>query len=467
MAAWIDYNRDIGINGNGLMNLQDIKDKFIGNKTERKPAIATASSDEAVAKAVVSFSKDKADKLKSKLSVKKDQLKNEEIEFKEKEKHLITLKKTTFSLEEKYKSLTEKKRSELVSDYRQVVTKLKLHPMVARFEVDREKRIIVTTKMIKIQKEDWDKPKDAGIYQIRIDFSKEAISDAIHILNISWRFDSYDSPTINNTQPCWGNMNADIMNEFSSQDLYELVIDLIDYIASSNDKDGYLAQDGNKNKGWEQFFAKKKKQPDNYSFEKFDQDSKNGKIIESGLATEVTYGSVSVSTSISPSTSIASSMQVQYYGLSEMYPYPSMSAYAMRYNTELMEVLESNFGLVKDAAAYYSRIIMTEGDYIPVQIDLASTTDQFTLYVSRESQTREGRVDRFYLSEREISDNMLSQLRSGRVLRYRFSRENNNIQSFEGSLGDLVSPDITHAPSLEVSGGTLTESNLEQAVRGI
>ena len=220
-----------------------------------------------VAEVVVHFSEERVGDLKEKLDVRRSEVENAQKVVQNAQKNLRTLESVQENLQQKYDELTQASRAELVDKYRKIVTLLKQHPMVNKFAVDRKKRIVVTTNPIFIKKDDWPEAKEAGMYQIRIDFSASNIHDGINILNITRRFSSYDSPTVNNTRPCWGGVFVkDVERDFSTQDLYELITDLIDYISSPNDSAGFTR--------WEDFFEKNEELPKGYSFFKFDQEKK-------------------------------------------------------------------------------------------------------------------------------------------------------------------------------------------------
>jgi len=220
-----------------------------------------------VAEVVVHFSEERVEGLKDKLVARKNEVDAAQKTVKDAEKNLRTLENAHENLQQKYDELTQASRAELVDKYRKVVTLLKQHPMVNKFAVDRQKRIIITTNPVFVKKEDWKEAKNAGMFQIRIDFSADGVHDGIQILNITKRFTTYDSPTISRTSPCWGLVfKEDIERDFSTQDLYELVVDLIDYISSPHDGNGYT--------NWNSFFEKAEDLPKNYSFFKYDQECK-------------------------------------------------------------------------------------------------------------------------------------------------------------------------------------------------
>src|SRR3990167_118698 len=263
---------------------REVKQMSYGVKPEKK----VKKKKVGVSIAIADFAQEKAENLKAKLSLEKLTLQTNKKLIEDNKKKMRVMEDKVVNLEQKYNSLTQVKRSELVSKYRKIITLLKKSPEIEKFETDIDKRVIITTKPLFVQKTTWDKPREIGRFQIRIDFSKTEISGGgVQILNITQRYQSYDNPTINNTSPCWGNIGPDITNEFQTQDLYELVLDLIDYIRSPNESSGFLGKNGDKTLGWEQFFEGATKQPENFSFYKYDQlqKSKNVKGVVVGGST--------------------------------------------------------------------------------------------------------------------------------------------------------------------------------------
>lgn len=249
-----------------------------------------------VAETIVHFAGEKAKTLKEKLQIKIKEAEDAERFIKEKTKRLRVIRSSTGNLSDKLDELVQTKRSELVAKYRRIVTQLKTSPYINKFYTDRDMRVYFVTNMLTVKKESWPKAKEAGMYEIRIDFSKGNYSDGIRILNLTQRYNEYDSPTIIDTKPCWGNLGGDMENEFNSQDLFELVNDLVDYIRSEKEANGYLGKDGDKTKGWEQFFEGAKPQPKNLNFAKYDQLMKSKEIL--GGQVSMSEGSASISDEI-------------------------------------------------------------------------------------------------------------------------------------------------------------------------
>jgi len=218
-----------------------------------------------VVDAIILGNKLRLNKIKQKIIDSVVNQKMEERLLKQKEILIEGIKKEKISLANDLK-LLNKNKLELKKHYQSVIDLLLKDDQIANFDTDMYQRIIITTKPILINKLGWLMKKEAGIYKIRIDFNENYFGNAIKILNTTRHYLNHDSPTIKNTEPCWGNIGPDIENDFNSQNLYELVKDLIDYIRSSNTQSGYLGKDGDKSKGWEQFFDNAILRPKNFSF---------------------------------------------------------------------------------------------------------------------------------------------------------------------------------------------------------
>jgi len=418
----------------------------IGKKTTKRKS----KKIEGVAETVAHFAKEKAKFIGEKLKIKKEEEEQMVKTMEEKAKKLRIVTQNKTNLEEKFNILTQTKRAELVASYRRVITKLKKYPLIDKFSVDSYKRVIITTTPLTVVKDGWDKPKEIGRYQIRIDFSENSYHEAIQILNIDQRFGDYDSPTILRTKPCWGNIGQDIENEFSSQDLYELIIDLIDYIKSPETRAGYLGKDGDKELGWEQFLENAKKTKKGYNFEKHDQLNKLDRI--SGVPEElarqmqdlvVSDGSTATSTSeyltydessvglINSQSSAMSTEEIRRY-----YGGATSSSLDQEVDRDFLEVLY-RVGLKSRAAYYFLDLIKQEmsglpqtgergSDWKAVDIEIRSRGDhQFMIYVSFElrngipmmmteradSVMDQGRiVSRFFANEQDFERGMISRL---------------------------------------------------------
>ena len=168
---------------------------------------------------------------------------------------------------EKQAERITKKQKELEQLFLEELQQISKMKGVDSITIDTKNRIIVTTTPLLVKKPYWKKARRAGRYQIRIDFSEQNIEQGIRVLNIDKVADVYDSPTILNTKCCWGNAKNDVQNDFLTQNLPELVTDMLEYITSPHEQNGYLGLDGDKTKGWEEWFRKPQKRPENYSWE--------------------------------------------------------------------------------------------------------------------------------------------------------------------------------------------------------
>jgi len=129
-----------------------------------------------------------------------------------------------------------------------MLARLEKDPRIDRFSLDTKKRILLFTTPLAIRKPSWNKEKIAGVYKIRINMYQQNMDAPIRILNLTQHSNFHDSPTINDTFPCWGNIEDDLLQDLSSHRIDELCIDLLDYIQSPNDKNGFLLN------GWDTWF---------------------------------------------------------------------------------------------------------------------------------------------------------------------------------------------------------------------
>lgn len=191
------------------------------------------------------------------------------------------LKKKKRELELETKEEKEQRAHNVILDVLKV-------PGIENIEVDEEKRIFITTNEIMITKEYWKEPRNAGQYQILIDFYQarhSIVRNGVRVLNITKRFLEYDHPCIKDTHCCWGTIEQDIVKDYKDRDLLELVVDLLLYISSPNDDSGWITYSKKPpterhKQGWEQFLEFAKPMPKNFSFLKYEKQKKEG--IESG-----------------------------------------------------------------------------------------------------------------------------------------------------------------------------------------
>ena len=342
-----------------------------GVSKKKKTKVKIDSSEEGVANVLTGFLKNKEKELKTKLDTKTKEKTELEAKIKELVRKARTLETTTGALVQKYQDTVNKNRSEVVDDYRKLITKIKLLEFIEKFEVDNKKRILFTTTPISIQKKDWTEPKVAGRYQVRIDFAKGNIADGIQGINIDQHYDGYDHPNLSNGKFCYGQkLSADVEQEYREQDLYELVIDLVDLLRSPNDKDGWTR--------WGYFFKSAKKRPKNYSFEKFDQENTDGVPWE--ITGTTTFSSVYGQLADAMTTATATYAQSAYQSMTSLAsPYygQAVTSYQQR-PSDRQEYLETiaahlvRIGFIDTQAAQYfaERILHRTRDATPDSIEL-------------------------------------------------------------------------------------------------
>lgn len=285
-------------------------------KNYKKKDVAIFGKKKDVIDVIMSFSKKKHKIIKDIVKEKEDEIAEDTKYLEEKEKRI---KKNIYKkniLKEKRDSFLRDKGDSFKKNLQEAILLIKKTLPVKSIQLYSKKRILITTKMLKVFGFGWKKPRNIGKYQIRIDFSQSFFKDGIKILNITQRFKNHDSPTICDTNPCYGNVSSDIEEEFNSLDLHGLISDLIDYIVSPRTIDGYLGKDGDKTKGWEQFLSSPTKMLKGYSFKDYDKNNNrfpNGRSTETftvgGLTSEIDLSLIrttSASTSISTDTLIES-----------------------------------------------------------------------------------------------------------------------------------------------------------------
>ncbi len=206
-------------------------------------------------------------------------------------------KKQTSNLARDIRELKKKKReleAETTEEKEQrahnvVLDVLKI-PGIRDIEVDEKKRIFITTDEIMINKDYWKEPRNAGKYQILVDFYQphhSIIPDGVRVLNITKRFLEYDHPCIKDTHCCWGTIAQDIVKDFKDRDLLELVVDLLLYISSPKDDSGWITYskkppEERHKQGWEQFLEFAKPMPKNFSFLKYEKQKETYSLTDMG-----------------------------------------------------------------------------------------------------------------------------------------------------------------------------------------
>jgi hypothetical protein len=228
-----------------------------------------------VAKAIAKHTKIKAKVIDQQTQLMEAKITQEEQVLEEKQKTIVSAKNRIafYTAQKKRLSRTQKENAK---EFEQELLDIKQLEGVQDITLDESGRIIVTTTPLSLQKPDWDEPRVAGTYQLRIDFSETHVSPGVRVLNITQRADGkYDSPTISGTFCCWGNIHKDIERDFYTQNITDLVMDMLEYIQSPNEQHGYLGFEGQKNKGWEQFFHAAIANAEGYNWEVYDRENTN------------------------------------------------------------------------------------------------------------------------------------------------------------------------------------------------
>lgn len=164
-------------------------------------------------------------------------------------------------LETQVNATANKSLKTLQNKFKKEVTRLNTIPLLDSWWIDDERRLVVKTKDLIIRKSRWRKDRVAGQYLIRFDFrTTQGLLDNVRVLNITKRFNDYDSPTISHTKPCWGNIRNDIYLDLQTGNVYDLVNDMIGYICSPNDSAGFVAHPSKGSEyAWEHWFDRAKK----------------------------------------------------------------------------------------------------------------------------------------------------------------------------------------------------------------
>jgi hypothetical protein len=241
-------------------------------KKKKVAKIKKNASEEEVAVAIARHTEAKAKEVDRQTAMMEAKQAQEEKRIKQEQTELV-LSKNRITFYKAQRERLHKNINEIREEFLAQVQELRQLEGVQEVAIDSEGRIIITTTPLSVDKEGWNEPKVAGQYSIRIDFSQPTISRGIRVLNITQRFADYDSPTINNTGCCWGNIEKDVSRDFYTQNLLELVGDMMEYCVSPFESHGYIGQNGDKHKGWEQFFEKATPQPANYTWEAYDREN--------------------------------------------------------------------------------------------------------------------------------------------------------------------------------------------------
>lgn len=235
-------------------------------KKKKAPKLKTKATEEEIAKAIAKHTDTKQKEID-----RQSKLIEADIESEEKRELLAKKQRANrkirlafYKVQLERLKQPHKKQEE---NFTKTITQLKQHSKISNIEIDTSGRIFFTTIPLAVLKEKWKKEKTIGVYQICIDFAYGNISNGIRVLNITQRHPGdYDSPTILNTRCCWGNVKQDIVRDFQTQNLEELIEDMLEYITSPHTIHGYLGNGDEKDTGWEIWFKKLKKMPKNFSF---------------------------------------------------------------------------------------------------------------------------------------------------------------------------------------------------------
>ncbi len=238
--------------------------------------IRRGTTEAEVAQAITKHTKKKAKAVVLQTSVMDATILNEEKILEAKKKNLAVAKNRA-SFYKAQNARLNKTEAEIQEEFQQEIVDLKTEEGIQDITIDSVGRMIITTTPLSIEKEGWNEPQVAGAYQIRIDFSQNDISSGVRVLNITKR-SGYDSPTISNTKCCWGNIRKDVERDFFTQNVHELVMDMIEYIRSPFVEHGYLGLGGDKTKGWEQWFADATPLVEGYNWEQYDRENPEREI---------------------------------------------------------------------------------------------------------------------------------------------------------------------------------------------
>lgn len=223
------------------------------------------TQDEKVLEHLLSFSKSLSEASKGEVQKQKNNLESALREIKLSEENVVKYRAAFRKAEKKMIKAQEQvkkvKDIDFNAKFQQELEQTKLHPLVESIYMgdggyhDETLRIIVDTKMLHV-KYGRSKPREIGKFSMMILWRGGGW--AIKLLNLTARYHAeFDSPVIRKTEPCWGNIQKDIVNDCKQKNLYETVCDLIDYIQSPSVTSGYLRDDdsGKSYGGWLQWFS--------------------------------------------------------------------------------------------------------------------------------------------------------------------------------------------------------------------
>ena len=96
---------------------------FLSGKKKTSVAKIKEVSDDDVAAVIVKHTSAKATQIKDQLKADSERIASEERQLKQKQQTLSTLVRTKNVLEERYKTMTAKKKAELVAEYKDIILK--------------------------------------------------------------------------------------------------------------------------------------------------------------------------------------------------------------------------------------------------------------------------------------------------------------------------------------------------------
>lgn len=166
------------------------------------------------------------------------------------------IKNTETALEEKKIELENLEKKSVKLDIPSQIEAIKLNPKIQLIYV-LGKDIVFETEMLFVQdfymdhsalmKRKTKKAHELGRFAIRIDNELNQIS----VTNLTYKYQSYDLPTIKDGHCCWGNIYNDIVKDLSEYNLIEFINDMIGYIEAPSNQSAYIR--------WDAFFKNREK----------------------------------------------------------------------------------------------------------------------------------------------------------------------------------------------------------------
>lgn len=264
-----------------LLNYEAIEDVVHKITQKRFPRIKKVATDEQIAKAMAKPAKRIAKSVFDQLQTISATV-NQADQIFQKKQRILARAKRRLRLYVPVLERVAASQGMIEEEFAKMVAETRKLKDVAHMTIDGRGRVIVTTKLLYTKHTHWKRRKNIGVYQLRIDFTRQSPLYGVLVLNTTRRCGEYDSPTIHHTQMCTGNFGNDLRRDFYTQNLLELVRDTIDYIVSPNTGAGYMGYKGDKSRGWDAYLEGAKKMPKNYDFAKYDREFSDE--IETGQA---------------------------------------------------------------------------------------------------------------------------------------------------------------------------------------